>query len=244
MKIIFATYIDHQNEINYPIKYLVSKIPEMLVFCSNDATQQILALEGIHAIIIGIGINNPGDIAIAQNKCIDSIFNVEKPDFVVWNQADVLILPKGHEFIEGFCTEKNIDQTAALGLIHLKLFHHCGFTYYGVNVIGRNAWPRIKFTGDGAYLGSGAADYCAKDDLTIDIGYLTIDQCRRHIKQHEKTWSSTEIISDLPDKEFAKEIITRHNHAGLILETSPYFETIKDMGLVDEYNKVKELLIN
>ncbi len=242
MKIIYATYIDHQQEINYPINYLLKHNPELMVFCSDEENKNYCMQLGFMPKIIDFKIRQPGDIASAQNICIDLIFNVYNPDFVVWNQADIFITKKGAKIIEDFCVEKNLDQTAALGLMHIKLFHHCGFTYYGINVIGRDAWPRIKFTGDGAYLGSGGADYCAKEDSSIDIGYLTIEQCRNHIRQHEKTWSSPEIISNQSDKEFVKTVLDRHNYSGLIAEDSEYFELIKDMGLVDEYNKVKELL--
>lgn len=241
MRIVYATYIDNQKEIEYPIVFIKSKITDLIVYCSDEENRQYLESQGIKAKAIGIKIKSPIDISIAQNKCIDDIFLVNVPDFVVWIQADIYINKKGYEIIDDFCIPDNFDKTCALGLMHIKLFHHCGFSYYGVNVIGKNAWERIKYTDDGAYLGSGGADYCAKEDSTIDIGYMTIDQCRRHMKQHKITWNSDDIASSLNDKEFVKTVIKRHNHAGLITEDSPYFELIKEMGLVDEYYKLKSL---
>ncbi len=133
-----------------------------------------------------------------------------------------------------------------MGLFHIKLFHHCGFSYYGTNVIGRDAWKRIKFTGDGAYLGSGGADYCEEDynDATIDIGYLTIDQCRRHLRQHSKTWNSDDTIFNEGDEKFVKTIVSRNSHMGFMGEDSKYYELFKEMDLVDEYEKIKSICRN
>ncbi len=241
MKVIPATYVDNQAEIQYPLKYIVSKMPDMRVYCSDEKNKEYLRLQEIEAKIIGVKIKIPLDISIAQNKCVQDIFDNENPDFVVWNQADIHITEKGYKIINDFCIPENTGQTCALGLMHIKLFHHCGHSYYGVNVIGREAWERIKFTGDGAYLGAGGADYCAKEDASIEIGYMTLDQCRNHMKQHKITWNSESNVCDLSDKDFVKEIIKSNNYAGLIQEDSEYFKLIQDMGLVEEYNKIKSL---
>ncbi len=243
MNVVYATYIDNQEEIKYPIEFIKSKIPELVVFCSDEKNKNYLLSQGIDAKIIGIKINDPIDISIAQNKCIEEIFSTTEASFVVWVQADIHITEKGFKVINDFCKLENITQTCALGLVHLKLFHLCGHSYYGVNVIGIEAWKRVKFTGDGAYLGLGGADYFENDynDDTIDIGYLTIEQCRNHFRQHKKTWKSTseEIVNEM---EFVIDIVVRNNYKGLIKEDSKYFELIKEMGLVEEYNKVKAIV--
>ncbi len=243
MNIIYATYIDNQAEIKYPIEFIVSKIPNLSVYCSDEKNQKILFEQGINARIIGVKINEPIDISIAQNKCIEDMFENSKADFIVWVQADIHITERGFKIINDFCKEENLSQTCALGLLHIKLFHLCGYSYYGVNVIGRQAWERIKFTGDGAYLGSGGADYCEQDynDATIDIGYLSIEQCRNHFKQHRKTWN---VIGEETENEeqFVKEVVRNNNHKGFIGEESKYYPLIVEMGLVEEYKKVKAII--
>ncbi len=241
MKIVYATYIDNQEEIDYPIKFILSKIPTLIVYCSDEKNKNYLKTQGIESKIIGVKINSPIDISIAQNKCIDDIFETTNTDFVVWNQADVYITEIGNKIISDFCTEENISRTCSLGLLHLKLFHLCGFSYYGINVIGKKAWTDIKFTGDGAYLGDGILDYSSKEYASVDIGYLTIEQCRRHLNQHRITWNSDDNICNEDDSDFVKTIIKNHNYNGLITEDSEYYALIKEMNLVDEYNKVKSL---
>ena len=240
---LYATYIDNQKEIGYPIHYLTNTNPNLVIFTSDKENQNyILNSTSHHSNIIDFKIKNPGDIATAQNICIEKLFSLYGVDFIVWQQADIFIMPKGTSLIEEFCVEKNLDQTMALGLMHIKLFHNCGYSYYGVNVIGRKAWQRIKFTGDGAYLGSGGADYCAKEDATLDIGYLSTDQCRRHMAQHKKTWTSNDNTHELPDDEFVKEVLRKHNYSGIIEKDSDYYKLIVHMGYEEEYEKVKKIM--
>ncbi len=91
MKVVYATYIDHQEDIHYPIAYLKHKCPELHVFCADQRQQDILSESGIASEILGIGIIVGTDIPIVQNECIDRVFKTENADFVIWQQADIYI---------------------------------------------------------------------------------------------------------------------------------------------------------
>jgi hypothetical protein len=237
MNVKYATYIDHQKEIGYPIEFLQSVNPDLIVFCSDIENQ--LKPDWI---VASIKIFEPNDISNAQNWCIGHLFE-QGYDFVVWQQADVYITPIGQRLIDEFIKPENIGKTMSLRTTMLRLFHHCGFTDFGVNVIGREAWASLnnKFSGDGAYLGTGGANTNPILDAAIDIGYLTIDQARNHIKQHKKTWQAEDNIVDLSDAEFVKALVKRHNVYGMI-DLDSFNSIVQLMKLENEFEKVKSMI--
>jgi len=89
MIIKYATYVDNQERVNYPLNFILSKIPNLIVYTSDQENYNYLKNNGIESKIINYKINEPIDISIAQNKCIDDLFKDESVDFVVWNQADI-----------------------------------------------------------------------------------------------------------------------------------------------------------
>lgn len=242
MKIVYATYVDHQEQIKYPLGFIISKIPQLIVYCSDEENRLYLESTGIKAKVIGHKISIPLDISIAQNKCINDIFENENPDFVVWNQADIHITTHGHDIINNFCVESNKHTAIALSLCHIKLFHLCGRSCFGVNAIGKDAWSFMKYSGDGAYINNSGLEYRDEFETSIDIGYLSIEQCKNHLKQHIKTWTSNDPIHDWEDRRFIKEYIKRHNTGGLIKEDSEYYQLISEMGLIEQYNYLKSLI--
>ncbi len=131
----------------------------------------------------------------------------------------------------------------SLRLIHFKLFFIYGYTYFGVNIIGRHAWSDgARFTGDGAYIGAGAP--LADDRIaSVDIGYLTIQQCKDHWRRHKITFASDDTSFEVDDLEFVRLIKDKYNWDGWMSEDSEYYELIKDIGLIDEYNRTKELFL-
>lgn len=238
MNIKVATYVDHQKEINYPIDFLKSVNPALIVYCSDENNQLNEDWR-----IIGKSIKEPNDISIAQNECIDDLFN-HGADFVVWQQADVYISKIGQGILDEFCKIKNLNETLSLRTTMFRLFHHCGWTDFGVNAIGKEAWKatRNKFTGDGAYLGTAGAETNPTLDAAIDIGYLTIEQCRNHIKRHKITWQAKDDIIDLSDNEFIKAFVKRHNVKGIVSQNSEYYKLFCRMGFEREYHKIKEII--
>ena len=244
MVIKHATYVDNQEEIQYPIEFILSKFPDLIIYSSDEKNYNYLKSKGIESKIIDHKINEPIDISIAQNKCIEDIFLDNSVDFIIWNQADILITELGKQVINEFCIEENLNKSKALGLLHIKLFHLCGYSYFGVNAIGRNSY--YKYTGDGAYIGEGINDY-TKDKYiaeTIDIGYLTINQCKRHLSTHKNTWKHNDNIHLLNDNDFVKQFIKKHNYEGLINENSKFYYLIKEMSLENEYQKIINILNN
>jgi hypothetical protein len=65
MKIIFATYVDKQDIIEYPVWYLKKADPNLMVFGSDQHNANHLAKSNIQSRIIGFNIKEPSDIATA-----------------------------------------------------------------------------------------------------------------------------------------------------------------------------------
>src|ERR1035437_8058260 len=125
MKIAYATYVDHQEEIVYPIDFLSSKIPGLIVYCSDKENQLQKDWR-----IIDHKITIPLDISIAQNKCVSHVFGTTDVDFVVYLQADIYITNIGHEIISDFCKLVNLNKYLALILTLFKFFHNGGSTHF------------------------------------------------------------------------------------------------------------------
>ena len=241
MRICYATYIDNQAVIGYPIKFLLSEIPELKIFCSDETERKELQRElGVVNITpIGVKIKAPADIATAQNKCLDMLLS--NFDFVVWIQADIFLTEEAKRIIKEVCLERNLHGAFSLKTRHLRLFHVAGTTYFGVSIIGRNCEGR--FVGDGSHI-QGAVSL-GSDDCTIDIGYLSIPQYKRHLRQHAKTWQSDNHNYEWSDELFVKDILAPHTGNGLnglIQQGSYYWTLVEKLGMIDDYNYVKQLI--
>ena len=248
MKITYATYLDHQKDIGYPIEFLMSKIPNLKVYCSDQENQDFLAHQGVDAEIIGISIVNPGSIAQAQNKSLDRAFETEEADYVVWVQADTHITEEGFDIIKKVCIPGNESKSFALNVKHLRLFHICQSDYYGVTIFGRD--HKQRFVLDGAwteYTGDTGDSRLGSECATIDIGYITIDQCKRHLIKHKTTWGNNNdflkklVGGKLSDKEFTQEYLKRSNVHGVIQEGDIYHDLIMEMGYGEEYSYTLDL---
>jgi hypothetical protein len=250
-KVAYATYVDHQPEVNYPVKFIKDEIPQLKIFCSDKRNQDYLKAEGLTAESIERGINEAMDISIVQNICIDKLFADPSVDYVVWIQADTFLTPEARTIIREFCVEGNEHRNIALRVRHIRAFHKAFSTYFGPNVFGRNSTSR--YTGDGAYTGKdgqdqGGSEIVGSDDCCIDIGYLSIPQFRKHIAQHDKTYlaGSDHGTKNLTDREFLKHMIDNKGYytdvEGLIEPDSIYYPLIEKLGLVDDYKYAKSLL--
>lgn len=240
MKKVYLTYVDNQREIQYPIAFLKKENPSLIVFCSDRENQKALYEEGIESIIIDKKITSPADIAHAQNACIEYAIWAWDPDFIIYQQADVWMAPEGQKAIDGFCEfEHNIDEQQALYLRHIRLFQIGNVSHWGVNVFGKNF--KKRFIDDGASMNHW--DGFGSKDGSVDIGYLSIDQYKRHLRKHAITWSSDSKIFDLPDQEFVKEIFKRETApmtlSGFPEEGSIYYDLYERMGLLKEFEIVK-----
>lgn len=242
MKIVFATYIDHQKEIGYPLGFQLKEIPSLRVFCSTGEEQAYLqeAYPKIQPTIIDHSIGSPEDIATAQNKCLDYLF-VEGWDFVVWVQADIYLTEEAKRLVREVCIERNLHAAVTLKTRHLRLFYIAGTTYFGVNIVGRLCAGR--FLQDGSHT-SGAVSI-GSDDCTIDIGYLSVQQCKNHLKRHAKTWNSTNNNYEWSDQDFVRDMLKPelgNGLNGLIPEGSVYWDLVVRMGMEEDYKYLKTLL--
>ena len=248
MKIVYATYLDHQEKIQYPINFIKKQNPDMLVYCSDRENKEYLRGQGVESIICGIKIVNPGSIATAQNVCLEDAFKRTEADYVVWVQADTYITEEGYRIIKKACIPGNEDKSFALNVKHIRLFHICQSDYYGVTIFGKN--HKGRFVLDGAWTthtGDVADSRLGSECCTIDIGYITIEQCKRHLKQHKKTWGNSNNFlirverDELTDKEFVHGYLKMCNVFSVIQEGDIYHKLITEMGLVDEFIKTREL---
>lgn len=250
MNIKYATYVDHHPEIQYPVDFQLKENPELIIYCSDKANQDYLARSGICAEIINFKITNPADIATAQNICLKRTFERHNPDYVVWVQADIYITEFGHKLIKEFCeANPNCDTAAALMIQHLRLFIIACQSVFGITVIGKNS--NVEFQFDGAYVNGyqtiGSFELTERNDIpAVDIGYLTIDQYKRHRIRHNITWRENDNNINATDKQYLKFVLRRD--AGLIgnntiLPKNTYlYSLIEKMGLTQEYNKIHNLL--
>lgn len=240
-KIVFATYIDNQKEIQYPIAFIYDAITkkgyDMIVFASDEENK--LALDRYGAVNIDFKIKTHLDISTAQNKCIDSVFAVEKPDFVVWVQADTFITKEGFDIIDAHCTKGLEHLCFALKVQHLRLFHVCHSDYFGVTVIGRKS--KERFIGDGAFTPNSGKNQIGSNSATIDIGYLTIEQCKMHLNMHQKTWSKQCKFLNLEEREFSKSFLKQNDVYRMIQEDDEFYHILVDMGLVQKFNAFKRI---
>ena len=250
MNIKYATYVDHQAEIQFPVEFLSKGIPGLLVYCSDAENQKVLLSSGVSAEVVGFKISSPSDVGDAQNLCVDRVFRDHNPDFVVWVQADMCVTSVGHEKIREYC-EGNLgcDGAACLRIHHLRLFIPTIGTVFGVTVIGRNS--RERFLGDGAYVGVFDVIEPPGDvPLVVDIGYLTIEQYKRHRRRHIITWADdrnerakrADGFGDLEYLEFVldrdKDILVDNK---VVPRGSYLHDFIVNMGLGSEYDRVERL---
>lgn len=242
-KIVFATYIDNQKEIEYPIRFLLSENPMLIVFSSDEENMKCLAEQEVMSTVIGKKIQSPSDIALAQNACIDYVFEKMNADFVIWQQADTYITEEGYEIIKKFCVQGNEHKSIALNNKHIRLFHLCHTDYFGVTVFGKE--HKHRFINDGActeHTGGNQYYRMGSDNASIDIGYLSIEQCRKHLSQHKKTWGGGNDFSELSDKKFCEQFLRRNDVFGIIKKGTLNYELLRKLKLLTEYEQVKEFV--
>ncbi len=243
MKIIYATYIDNQKEINYPLDLLIKEIPNLFVFISDvNELSHFLKTQNtsVERQVIDFKIKSHLDISTAQNKCIDFLFNKLEADFVVWVQADTYITKEGFELIKHACDINNKSICVSLRVRHLKLFHVCHSDYFGVTIIGSKS--KERFIGDGAYTQNSGKNQLGSEDCTIDIGYLSVEQTRAHLTRHQTTWGKKESILSMNDKDFTKALLKRQSVEKMITEKDElYYSLIVKMGLVAQYNSFERI---
>lgn len=246
-KIAFATYIDNQDVIGYPIKFLLEEIPDLKVFCSDHSEADVLKFQGVkpkdNFYIINQKINSPRDISSAQNVGVNACF-AHGYDYVVWIQADMYPTKEAMNIISRVCVPGNENVAYGLTVRHLRLFHVSTINNWGVTIIGKKCNDRFMY--DGAHVGTAGNPAIGGPDSVIDIGYLSITQYKNHLRQHAKTWNSDNHNYQLPDEEFVKEIVDYNKkNVGLydfIKKDSSYYKIVERLNMVEEYETVKQIM--
>lgn len=244
MKTVWATYTDKQEIIQFPVGFLKSEIPQLLVFASDEKEKKYLLSQGVPSAVIDFKITDKYSIATAQNLCVDKVFKELNADFVVWLQADTYPTQEARKLIEDFTgNAQNLGKCIDFKVRHIRLFHTLNdSTHFGCTVIGRHCPSRFVF--DGCSVEN--VKTIDTEDLCVDIGYLSIEQTRRHLDSHADVWKFGEKYNPpADDKLFALHLLERNklgeNLGGIIEEGSHYFDLICRMGLEKEYEKVKEI---
>jgi hypothetical protein len=249
MKVVFATYVDKQDLIEYPLWYLKKKDPNLIIYCSDDYNKQHLAKSNIEAEIINYHINEPSDIATAQNICLEKLYAEHHADFVVWQQADMHITEYGRKLILDYCLTASSTQVTAVAVRHIRLFMVAWSSYFGVTILGKDSTKRFIF--DGAYCDGwshlGAFDPTELNALpVIDIGYLSVDQYKRHRTQNAKTWRENEYVNHLSDKEYLEFVLKKDaimiGNNTILPRNGLLYSVVEELGLVAEYNQIYALI--
>lgn len=246
-KVAFATYIDNQEIIDYPVKFLMEQIPDLMVFVSDHAEADYLRSQGVNPkhnfYIINQKIKSPLDISKAQNTCVNAVF-AHGFDFVVWVQADMYPTAEAMNIVKRVCVPGNEDVAYGLTVRHLRLFHVSTINNWGVTILGNKCPDRFMY--DGAHVGTAGNPAIGGPDAVIDIGYLSITQYKNHLRQHVKTWNSDNHNYLLTDEEFVKEIVDYNKkNVGLydyIQKDSLYYKIVKSLNMEAEYEKVKQIM--
>ena len=243
MKTVWATYLNNIPEIPYPIGFLKSQLPDLIVFCGTEKDKQYLLSQGIPSICIDYPIKCKEDISAAQNICVDKIFNQLDCSFLVFTQADIFITEEGHRLIKEWCVEENLGKVADLKVRGVRLFFLTKSHHYGVTLWGRGAEKKHRYIGDGSYVND-FKTLESSEDTCVDIGYLSIENSRAHIKKQCETWNLPHVVVSDDNHEFTKTMIERNageNLVGFIKKGTPHYDLICKMGLEKEYEKVKEI---
>jgi len=251
MSVAAAVYVDRQDEIQYPLQFVSEKLDfadERFFFGADAANSR-----AFHAAVgfmtkslptqfvdLNFRVTKPDDIARAQEKCIDYVFQNSTVDFALMLHADVLLSTGCRDRISRLSGEMGSNEARAFPVKHLKLGVVPIHSLWGCNLIGR--YSGVKYIGDGAW-----TDRCEPESdapWSYEIGYISAEACARKLAAHSRTWGFTDDLSGIffaGDKErFIESVLRRmrrDENAGLPMfdETDTVIEHIIDrMGIGDE----------
>lgn len=252
MKIIAATYVDHQEIVNYPLKQVlrgVAGFDDCYIFTSNES-QRLMVKELLpedRSIVIGHGIVTPTDIAMAENLALDWLFSNTDADFIVWVHADVLMSKATRQLCLEYAKEENLSAHLALNVWQTRMFCKMYTSIFGAVMIGRGNTDRFPITMDGGYLEGGQGH--DESVSCYDTGHLDQQTMIRKNRNHSKvwaepTWTNEPIVYTLledacntcgvPMDKLYSRLVTE--------EDTELWGYILEMGLLDEYREVEATL--
>lgn len=205
MKMVAYTYVDHQDEIGYPIDLVTANLSfcESIHFFGSDKknTDLLEAVRDRHPLRDRISchqidrkINIPQDIASAQNACLSWLRANDPFDFAVGLQADIFLGDRAVNLIASLSTSgENRSKAIVLPVDHVRIYSVAHRTRFGCTLIGWDS--KAQFVGDGAYPEPQKTIPEADKDRNpycLDVGYYTPEMYFRHLCRNAKTWSSAE----------------------------------------------------
>jgi len=162
---IAATFISNSQHYSYPVELWKQGLKnfETKIF----ETRKVL---------------KPCDIGDIQNECLTELFKTH--DIVYWLQADLIFNPDKTQELHNLIDIHKFN----FGLLIRKcmMYMDYGLNYFGSLVIRKENFNISKFTGDGAYCGSGCVDMGGC--FGIDVGYLGHNNFKNHMAQQTQIW--------------------------------------------------------
>lgn len=154
--LITATFVNNSEFYKYPVKLWKQ------------------ALDGFELKIFkGRKVNEPMDISIIQNECLEELFK----DYhnVFWVQADIIFIPGMKDMIMS-CVGNDV----CFQVSHVKRYYLQDVTHFGIALVNKE-----RFEGDGAYM----EHYAVHPVITaVDAGYFGEENYRNHVKQQSDIW--------------------------------------------------------
>src|SRR6266404_3831850 len=205
LRIVGYTYVDHQEEIGYPIRLVTQNLVfcEAIHFFGSDAgnLRHLEEIRENHSLKdrifchqIDRKVDSPGDIAAAQNSCLSWMRQNESFDFVIGLQADTMIGHRGIDLIRRITDSKrSAAEATLLPVDHVRIYAVAHRTRYGCAVIGKDS--KAVFIKDGAYTDPYSKVPEEENDpglFCIDVGYYTPEMYYRHVSRNARTWKSSD----------------------------------------------------
>lgn len=242
MKLAVSIYVDKQEEIRYPLAFIIRNLPYDIYLFGGDQNEcnqlSELSHDNIKEVVnIDKKIFTSLDIAEAQNKCVDYLREMDY-DYIIILQADTMITDDGLEKIKEMCTPEVTHLSRSLGVSHIRLYHTTYNTFYGCTILGKNC--NTMFVNDGAYTEEHGAVFKHLDrvtfpDYALDLGYLAAVDYYRHIKAHSSLpgWNNHHISKMVQTYE-SGDIAT------FIEIALKYIKATMGLGALAECKEVKE----
>ncbi len=253
MRYSASFYVDNQEEIGFPLAWLVPRLPKevekIYVFASDDSnlTSALRDIDDPRVVSepIGVFIRKPSDISTAQNECVRRV-DRKSYDAHLLIQSDIWMLPVAFEGIAALPYSAG-DAPCVLSVEHVRLHASTHRTWYGVTIFFPDGPPeKEEFEGDGAYprsfhvLGVDSA-------MAMDVGWHSVDAIARHLRVHARTWSSSAHASLVRLYETDRVAFIRgafewiRKSMGSKLSPmsldGPYGHVVESMGLHEEYQE-------
>ncbi len=266
--IVAYTYVDHQEEIGYPLGLSTRNLEicdAIHFFGSDEENTRLLELERerhplkdrIVCHTIGRKIHSPSDIASAQNACLSWIRQNQTFDFVLGVQADTMLGGRAIELVLRLARQEHLGHSILLPVDHVRTYAVAHRTRFGCALIGKDS--KAEFVEDGGWTRPYEEIPEAQSDpglYCVDVGYYTPEMYYRHLVRNTKTWQSGPgaILADVFRRdrdEFIRGCLRkvrtyeRNNIPLTAIDPSlPEHETIMDyFNCHEDYRHVCELIV-